>query len=131
MFDSLKGMAGLAGLLKDLPRIKAKMEQVKQRLGEQTVSAQTGGGAVQVTANGLLRVVSLELDQSLLRGLVDPANPDDRALAEDLIVGAVNTALAKAREMAQQQLVAAADELGVPVPPGTIERLMSGEAGDA
>lgn len=131
MFDSLKGMAGLAGLLKDLPRIKAKMEQVKQRLGEQTVSAQTGGGAVQVTANGLLRVVSLELDQSLLRGLVDPANPDDRALAEDLIVGAVNTALQKAREMAQQQLVAAADELGVPVPPGTIERLMSGEAGDA
>ncbi len=125
MFDSLKGMAGLAGLLKDLPRIKAKMEQVKQQLGEQTVSAQTGGGAVQVTANGLLRVVSLELDQSLLRGLVDPANPDDRALAEDLIVGAVNTALEKAREMAQQQLVAAADELGVPVPPGTIERLMS------
>ncbi len=131
MFDSLKGMAGLAGLLKDLPRIKAKMEQVKQRLGEQTVSAETGGGAVQVTANGLLRVVSLELDQSLLRGLVDPANPDDRALAEDLIVGAVNTALEKAREMAQQQLVAAADELGVPVPPGTIERLMSWEAGDA
>ncbi len=125
MFDSLKGMAGLAGLLKDLPRIKAKMEQVKQRLGEQTVSAETGGGAVQVTANGLLRVVSLELDQSLLRGLVDPADPDDRALAEDLIVGAVNTALEKAREMAQQQLVAAADELGVPVPPGTIERLMS------
>ncbi len=125
MFDSLKGMAGLAGLLKDLPRIKAKMEQVKQRLGQQTVSAQTGGGAVQVTANGLLRVVSLELDQSLLRGLVDPANPDDRALAEDLIVGAVNTALEKAREMAQQQMVAAADELGVPVPPGTIERLMS------
>ncbi len=125
MFDNLKGMAGLAGLLKDLPRIKAKMEQVKQRLGEQTVSAQTGGGAVQVTANGLLRVVSLEFDQSLLRGLVDPADPDDRALAEDLIVGAVNTALERAREMAQQQLVAAADELGVPVPPGTIERLMS------
>ncbi len=125
MFDSLKGMAGLAGLLKDLPRIKAKMEQVKQQLGEQTVSAQTGGGAVQVTANGLMRVVSLELDQSLLRGLVDPANPDDRALAEDLIVGAVNTALEKAREMAQQQMVAAADELGVPVPPGAIEGLMS------
>ena len=125
MFDSLKGMAGLAGLLKDLPRIKAKMEQVKQRLGEQTVSAETGGGAVQVTANGLLRVVSLDVDQSLLRSLVDPADPDDRALGEDLIVGAVNTALVKAREMAQQELAAAADELGIPVPPGTIERLMS------
>ncbi len=125
MFDSLKGMAGLAGLLKDLPRIKAKMEQVKQRLGEQTVTAETGGGAVQVTANGLLRVVSLKVDQSLLRGLVDPANPDDRGLAEDLILGAVNTALERAREMAPQELAAAAKELGVPVPPGVIEGLMS------
>ena len=30
MFDNLKGMAGLAGIMKDLPKIKAKMEEVKQ-----------------------------------------------------------------------------------------------------
>ena len=87
MVENLKGMAGLAGLMKDLPKIKAKMDEIKMRLGEMTVSAETGGGAVQVTANGLLRVVSINLDQSLIIGLVDPRNPDDRVVAEVLRPG--------------------------------------------
>ncbi len=118
-------MAGLAGILKDLPKIKARMEQVKQRLGEMTVSAETGGGAVRVTASGLLRVVSLDIDQTLLASLVDTANPLDQELAEDLIAGAVNTALEKAREMAQRELAAAAGELGLPLPPGGLGGLIS------
>ncbi|MCH6551056.1 MAG: YbaB/EbfC family nucleoid-associated protein [Planctomycetes bacterium] len=125
MLEGFKGMAGLAGILKDLPKIKARMEQVKQRLGEMTVSAETGGGAVRVTANGQLRVISLDIDQTLLGGLVDAANPDDHALAEELIAGAVNTALEKAREMAQRELAAAAGELGLPVPPGGLGGLFS------
>lgn len=43
MFDNLKGMAGLAGIMKDLPRLKQKMEEVKHRLGEIIVEAETGG----------------------------------------------------------------------------------------
>ncbi len=125
MLEGLKGMAGLAGILKDLPKIKARMEQVKQRLGEMTVSAETGGGAVRVTANGQLRVISLDIDQTLLGGLVDAANPDDHALAEELIAGAVNTALEKAREMAQRELAAAAGELGLPLPPSGLGGLIS------
>ncbi len=125
MLEGLKGMADLAGILKDLPKIKARMEQVKQRLGEMTVSAETGGGAVRVTASGLLRVVSLDIDQTLLASLVDTANPLDQELAEDLIAGAVNTALEKAREMAQRELAAAAGELGLPLPPGGLGGLIS------
>ncbi len=125
MLEGFKGMAGLAGVLKDLPKIKARMEQVKQGLGEMTVSAETGGGAVRVTANGLLRVISLDIDQTLLGSLVDAANPDDHALAEELVAGAVNTALEKAREMAQRELAAAAGELGLPLPPGGVGGLFS------
>ena len=125
MFENLKGMAGLAGLMKDLPKIKAKMDEIKNRLGEMTVSAETGGGAVQVTANGLLRVVSINLDQSLITGLVDPRNPDDRVVAEDLIVGAVNAALQKARELAEREMAAAAGEMGLPLPPGGLSGLIS------
>ena len=125
MFENLKGMAGLAGLMKDLPKIKAKMDEIKNRLGEMTVSAETGGGAVQVTANGLLRLVSISLDQSLITGLVDPRNPDDRVVAEDLIVGAVNAALQKARELAEREMAAAAGEIGLPLPPGGLSGLIS------
>jgi DNA-binding protein YbaB len=125
MFENLKGMAGLAGIMKDLPRIKAKLEEVKQRLGEMTVEADTGGGAVRVTANGLLRVVSVKLDAALIAGLVDPANEQDRAVAEDLITGAVNTALQKARELAEREMASAAGEMGLPLPPGGLGGLIS------
>lgn len=123
MFENLKGMASLAGLMKDLPRLKAKMEQVKERLGGQTVQAETGGGAVRVTANGLLRVVSVEIDPALLSGLVDASNPEDKAVAEDLVTGAVNAALGSAREMAEREMASAAGELGIPLPPDILKGL--------
>jgi DNA-binding protein YbaB len=125
MFENLKGLAGLAGVMKDLPRIKQKLEEVKGRLGEQTVEAETGGGAVRVTANGLLRVVSVELDAALIAGLVDPAQEQDRAMAQDLIAGAVNSALQKARELAEREMAGAAGELGLPIPPGGLGGLIS------
>ena len=52
MFDSLRGMAGMAGLMKDLPKIKAKLELVKEEVAKREVEASTGGGAVTAVANG-------------------------------------------------------------------------------
>lgn len=125
MFDNLKGMAGLAGIMKDLPRIKQKMEEVKGRLREMTVEAETGGGAVRAVADGQMRIVRLETDQTMLGGLIDSSNPDDLAMAQDLIVGAVNAALTKAREMAEQELSSAAQELGLPIPPGGLGGMLT------
>ena len=124
MLDNLKSMAGLAGILKDLPKIKMRMEQLKQRLADQTVTGESGGGAVRVTATGLLHVVSIDLDHALLSGLVDTTDPQDKAMAEDLIAGAVNAALVKAREMAEKEVVAVAGELGLPLPPGGLGGLI-------
>lgn len=125
MFENLKGMASMAGLLKELPKLKAKLDEVKTRLGDRTVDAQSGGGAVRVTANGLLRVVSIDFDQALLGSLLDVSNPDDCAVAGELIVGAVNAALSSARELAEQEMTDAAGELGLPLPPGALGGLMS------
>ena len=125
MFENLKGLGSLASMMKDLPKIKEKMEQVKARLGEITVEAETGGGAVRATANAQLRLLSLNVDQALLAGLVDSSDPGDRAMAEDLIIGAVNAALEKAREAAEQEMKTAAGEMGLPIPPGGLEGLLS------
>ncbi len=124
MFD-LKGLAGMAGLMKDLPRLKARMEEMKRRLADLSCEAETGGGAVRVTVNGQLQVVSLQVDQVLLAGLVDPGNADDRAMAEDLVAGAVNSAIEKARQMAEQEFASVARELGLPLPPGVLGGLLT------
>lgn len=125
MFEGLKGMAGLAGMMKDLPKLKAKMEEVKEQLGNITVDAETGGGAVRATASGQLRLVAVKVDHALLSGLIDAADPEDRAMAEDLIIGAVNAALEKAREAAEREIADAAAEMGLPLPPGGLTGLIS------
>lgn len=124
MFGDLKNMASMAGLLRDLPRLKSRLEETKARLADVRVSAETGGGAVRVEASGELRICSIEVDPALLRGLVDPDDAADRALAADLIAGAVNAALERARAAAEQELSAAASELGLPIPPGGLGSLL-------
>jgi len=118
-------MAGMAGLMRDLPKIKARIQQIKDDLSRITVEAETGGGAVRATANGQLRIVGLKVDQPLIAALVDASNPDDRAMAEDLVVGAVNAALEKARERAEEEFASAAQELNLPIPPGGLGGLLT------
>ena len=125
MLDNLKSIASLGGLLKDLPKIKQRMAALKDNLGRQTVTGETGGGAVRVTATGLLRVVSIEVDPALLAGLVDSTDPQDKAMAQDLIAGAVNMALQKARELAEKEAAVVAGELGLPFPAGGLGGLLS------
>jgi len=124
MFEGLKNMAGLAGIMKDMPRIKQKLEEVKGNLGRIEVSAETGGGAVKATVNCRMRVVSIHVDPAMMAGLVDATSAQDRALAEELIAGAVNAALEKAQERAGKEFQEAAQDLGLPLPPGGLAGMM-------
>ncbi len=124
MFEGLKNLSGLAEMMKDLPRMKQKLDEVKERLGEIETSAETGGGAVRATVNGRLRVVSVEIDTILMSSLIDSDQEEDRALAQELIAGAVNAALEKAQERAADEFSAAAQEMGLPIPPGGLAGLL-------
>ena len=124
MFDSLRGMAGMAGLMKDLPKIKAKLELVKEEVAKREVEASTGGGAVTAVANGKLRIARIKFDHALLAGLIDPGAPEDGALAADLVTGACNAALDKAQEMVGDALREAASDLDIPIPAGVLDGLL-------
>jgi hypothetical protein len=119
MFESLKGMAGMAGMLKDMPRIKAKIAELRERLARTTVEAESGGGAVWATVTGELILRGVRIKDSILSALVqrDGAN---RNLAEELITEAVNGAMDKAREMVKQAMMQAAEDLDLPIPPGAL-----------
>ncbi|MDG2020351.1 MAG: YbaB/EbfC family nucleoid-associated protein [Phycisphaerales bacterium] len=124
MFDALKGMAGLGGLMKDLPRIRARLEQAKAELAEMTVEAEVGGGAVKVVADGRMRIRSVKVDPAMLSSLVDDDEGGDQSMAEELITAGVNAALERAQEMIGDHLKAAAAELGLPLPAGGIPGLL-------
>ncbi len=124
MFGNLKNLAGLAGMMKDLPRIKERFEEVKRQLETKTVTAEAGGGAVRATATGSLKLVSIDIEPALFSGLVDVNSEGDRQLATELITAAVNAAMAKARDLAANELGAAAEELGIPFPTGSLGGLL-------
>jgi DNA-binding protein YbaB len=124
MFEGIKNMAGIANMLRDLPKMKARLAEVKAQLARITVDAETGGGAVKATANGAMQITAIRIDQPLISTLVDGDNPDDRTLAEDLIVGAVNAALEKARERAEQEFASIARDMDLPLPPGGLGGLL-------
>jgi DNA-binding YbaB/EbfC family protein len=103
----------LKGLIETAQRIQAEVARVRDDLAGKTVEGETGGGLVRCVANGKGDVVSITVDPALAGGGGEPAN---LKMIEDLVVGAVNVALERARELAQGELAKATG--GLPLPPG-------------
>jgi DNA-binding YbaB/EbfC family protein len=100
-------MAGLGKLLKQAARMKAQADQVQAELGNKTVEASAGGGAVKVVArcNGFIE--SVKIDPQVL-------NPADVQMVEELVLCAVNQALEKAHEVARQEMAKITGGLDLP-----------------
>jgi DNA-binding protein YbaB len=121
MFDNLKAMGAVAGLLKNQDKIKGAMERVKRTLAGTRVNGESGGGAVRAVVTGDLRVLSIQVDPALGAGLADASA---RSAAEALIVEAVNDGLRKAQAEAGRVMSAEARELGLPDLPGGLGGLL-------
>lgn len=98
----------LRGLLETAQRIQSEVARVRDALGTKTVEAESGGGLVRCVANGRGEILSVAIDPGIFGG--------DRKLVEDLVVGAVNLALDRAKQLAQEELARATG--GLPLPPG-------------
>jgi DNA-binding YbaB/EbfC family protein len=87
----LKGLGNIASLLRQAQQFSGKMKAVNEQLKGERVSASTGGGMVEVEANGLGEVLRIRIDPTLVeRG--------EREMIEDLLPGAINQALAKSKQ---------------------------------
>ena len=111
MFDGLKGMASLAGMMKDLPKMQARMAEVKAHLGDMKLESQVGDGTVRVVVNGAMQVESVEIDEARAASL-EPGQ------LQNLVRVAINEGLDRAREAVQEKLSSVADDMGLPLPPG-------------
>ena len=124
MFENIKNMFSMMGQAKEL---RAKFEQVQAELARKVVEGEAGAGAVRVRINGKFEVLSVEMDRPLLATLAAPvegeaANNDDLKMIEDLVAAAMNAALAKARDLVQEQFRQAAGGLNIP----GLDKLMGG-----
>lgn len=99
---------GLSGLMKQAQKMQEELARTQERLAQEEVVGEAGGGMVKVTVNGRHEVKRVEIDPSLMA--------DDKEMLEDLVAAACNAAAAKVGEKMQQNMADLTS--GLPLPPG-------------
>ncbi|MBB6428477.1 YbaB/EbfC family nucleoid-associated protein [Algisphaera agarilytica] len=122
MFDQMKNLKQLAGLMGNAGEIKAKFEAMQAELENKTAEADAGAGAVRVTVNGHLRVVGVHIDPAMTTALVGSGTEADKGMVEELIASATNAAMAKAQLMIKDEMASVTGGLNLP----GMDQLMGG-----
>ena len=78
-------------------KMQADMQAAQAEIEAAEVEASAGGGVVTVRINGAKKILSVKIDPQAV-------DPDDVEMLEDLVTAAVNEALTKADELAQQKM---------------------------
>ena len=107
MFDSLKNLGSLPGLMAKAREMQEKMQAMQEEMARRQVSAEAAGGMVEATVNGRMELVRVRIDKAKI-------DPNDTEMLEDVIVAAVRAAQQKAAEMMQAEMQKTAGEMGLP-----------------
>lgn len=114
MFDMLKNLGDLPGLMRKAQEMQQKMAAMQEELGRRQVTAEAGAGMVTATVNGKFELVRLRIDKTRI-------DVNDTALLEDMVVAAVAAAQRKAAAVVQEEMQRMSADLGLPagaLPPG-------------
>ena len=103
-------MMGFQDLLKQAQEVRDRMKRLQEELGTRTVEGSAGGGMVVAVMNGRQELLDLRIEKEV----VDPSGV---GMLRDLILAAVNDALARSREAAAAEM---AKLTGGILPPGIL-----------
>ncbi|MDQ3407710.1 MAG: YbaB/EbfC family nucleoid-associated protein [Chloroflexota bacterium] len=98
---------GMNNLAKMAQQMQAEMGRVEEELRSLEVEGTAGGGAVTAVVTGRQELLSITIDP----GVVDPA---DVEMLQDLVTAAVNDALRRARETAEEKMARVTGGLRLP-----------------
>lgn len=94
-------------ILRQAQQLQEKLAKVQQELGDITVEAASGGGAVKVVIDGHQKIRSVEISPEVVDG-------KDIEMLQDLVLAAVNEAVTKSQELATKQLGSVTGGLNIP-----------------
>lgn len=100
-------MKGMGNMMKQAQKMQAKMMKMQEELGDKTVEATAGGGMIKVVANGKQQIMSIDIEQEVV-------DPEDVEMLQDLVLAAVNDALAKSQEMVSSQMAKITGGMNIP-----------------
>ena len=96
-------------IMKMAQNAQAELMKAQEGLDKIEVEGVSGGGLVRIRASAKGRIVSVEIDESLLQ-------PSEKQMVEDLVAAAINDARSKADQAAQGEMSKMTS--GLSLPPG-------------
>lgn len=88
---------GLGAIFKQAQKLQEDLSRIKQELATMKVTGSSGGGMIEVTANGRQQILNIKIEKDILK-------TDDIEMVEELIVAAVNQALERSSELANEEM---------------------------
>ena len=80
---------------------------MQEELESEKVEATSGGGMIKVVVTGKMKIESIEISPEVV-------DPEDVEMLQDLVVAALNEAMAKAQELASSRMGALTGGLKIP-----------------
>ena len=102
-------MKNLDDILNMAKNVQDELSKAQANLDKIEVEGASGGGLVKVKATAKGRIISVDIDESLLQ-------PSEKQMLEDLVAAAFNDARAKADAASSQEMGKMTS--GLPLPPG-------------
>jgi DNA-binding YbaB/EbfC family protein len=94
-------------ILRQAQQLQAKLAKAQEELESMIVEATSGGGAVKVVIDGHQKVHSIEISPEAVEA-------GDIELLQDLVMSAVNEAVAKSQELVSKRLSSLTGGLNIP-----------------
>ena len=107
------GFPGMGGgmnpqqMMMKVQKMQQQMAQAQEEIANTEITASAGGGMVTVTATGKQEIVSVHIDPTVV-------NAEDVPMLEDLVQAAVNDALRRSKELAQNEIGSLTGGLNLP-----------------
>lgn len=90
-------MNNMNQMMKQVKKMQEQMLKAQEQLADKKIMGTSGGGAVTVEVNGHKKVLSINLKPEVV-------DPEDIEMLQDLVITAVNDALTKAEDLANDDM---------------------------
>lgn len=97
----------MQALMRQAQKMQSDMERAQSELASTMVEGVAGGGMVKVTASATGAITAIAIEPEVV-------DPDDVEMLQDLILAAINDAVAKAQEISNSRMSAVTGGLKLP-----------------
>lgn len=94
-------------LMRQVKELQTKLAKAQEELATTMVEASAGGGAVTIVISGQQKFQSVRISP-------EAVDPSEIGLLEDLVLAAINEAMEKSQQLAQDRLGGLAGGLNIP-----------------